>query len=693
MNGASSLKPTGVFRAVTRCLLPLPWALAAILAGAGLPPCPARAESAGELGRGRLYAVLIGVEKYQRASPLRYTVRDVEQLAATLRQRGGVPEENILQIVDGASNPALQPLRSNLLAELPQWLAGPLAEDQILVYFSGHGFQDAEGRLYLAPIDCDPKNPQDTGIAIQWLREQIAGCKAGLKTLIIDACHAGTEKGEEGLSSVTAKDLGEVFRDLGGVVTIASSTAGEKSQIWEAKQQSLFSYWLNQGLKGHADGDGDGEVTIDELYGYVHRRVTQTADAFFPRPQTPVRIVRSGTLGVPAVLRLSPQTLNQVLADVGEQLAWAVEERRLAKVGVLEFTNDTRLGELLGADFGLLGRCCAAKLEQQLVDLSADKYGVVNRRRLQSALEDEEFSLADVGSPEALRRLSETAGGMQALVLGTLRNRTGRTIHIHCELLRTDSEELAGSAGGAALLNESEWAMIGRSVRVTPGDRRPVLPDSPEAGRPETDRVIARLDERAKGPHPLLDPAFPYGVRIQVGGKERKCVFRGNDCFVALQKGETYEVWIENKSGQPTLMRLLVDGLNTLPEKLLDKGVLTYAIAAPVSLDEARPWLLDPEQSAVNAVRGFVTKTGVDGELREFTIVDAADSLAARQRFTEQIGVITAAFYAPAKDARGIGTAAGRERAENLDERSGFEVGNLLGVVHIRYVEPGALAD
>ena len=41
--------------------------------------------------------------------------------------------------------------------------------------------------------------------------------------------------------------------------------------------------------------------------------------------------------------------------------------------------------KLLGADFGLLGRCCAAKLEQQLVNRGADQYGVVNRRRLQSA--------------------------------------------------------------------------------------------------------------------------------------------------------------------------------------------------------------------------------------------------------------------------------------------------------------------
>jgi hypothetical protein len=244
-----------------------------------------------------------------------------------------------------------------------------------------------------------------------------------------------------------------------------------------------------------------------------------------------------------------------------------------------------------------------------------------------------------------------------------------------------------------ALLSESEWAMIGRSVQVRPEDRRPVLPGQSQAERPAAERVINRLDQRAKGPHPLLDPQFPYDVRIMVGGQQRKPVFRGNDCFVALRKGETYEVWVDNKSASVTLMRMLVDGLNTLPQKMPDKGIATYVIAPRVSLDEARFWVLDPEQSPRHAIRGFVTKTGVQGAFREFTVVDSAQSLAARQHFTQQIGVITVAFYAPAGGPRGIGTAAGRERSDDLEERQGYKAGNLLGVVHIRYVEPSALGE
>ncbi len=583
---------------------------------------------------GRQWAILIGIEEYHRASRLRFTINDVKQLSRTLRTRGGVPEENILEISDTASNARHQPLRTSLLAELPQWLAKPGPKDQIIVYFSGHGFRDKQGRLYLAPIDCDPANPEATGIAVQWFREQIASCKAGFKLLVLDACHAGTEKGDEQTTTVPAGELGELFRDMLGVVTLASSTSDEKSQIWVEKQQSLFTYWLNQGMKGHADTDGDSAVSIDELYSYVHRNVTHSAEVLFPRPQTPVRIVRSGTVGVPTVVRLRPQSLSQVIGDMAEQLAWAMQERQLAKVGVLEFTNDTQLGELLGADFGLLGRSCASNLERQLMNLAAGKYSVVNRRRLQAALNSQRFSLDDLGSPEALKRLSDSAGGMPVVALGTLRNRTGRVVHLHCDLLRTGGDDLAGSAGGTAQLNESEWAMIGRSVQVKPEDRRPPLAGSPESERPQAERVIEQLDKRAKGAHPLLDSNFPYRVRIMVNGKERKPVFRDNDCFVALRKGEVYEVWVENKGRRVTLMRMLVDGLNTLPQKEVLKGVSTYLVGAPVSLDEARFWIMDPEASKVHAVRGFVTETGVQGKLREFTVVHASESLAARQKFT-----------------------------------------------------------
>lgn len=646
----------------------------------------ARAQGTGGSDYARQWALLIGAEQYQKAPKLRYTVNDVQQISATLMERGGVAAAQIREIVDTASTPENRPLRASIMQAMPSFLSQIGAEDSLLVYFSGHGFRDAEGKMYLAPLDCDPANPAPTGIAVEWFREQLASCPAKFKLLVLDSCHAGSEKGDEEAVGVTSKDLGEPFRDLTGVVTLASSTADEKSQLWSEKQQSLFSYWLNQALKGHADIDGDGAIDIDELNRYVYQNVTHTAKVRFAMPQTPVRIIRSGTFGVPVVLRLAPMSLKQVVSDMAEQLAWAMQERGLEKVGVLEFTNDTKLGELLGADFGLLGRYCAEQLERQLTMLSANHYSVVDRRRLETALKGSHFGIEQLGSPDAMTRLASNVGGLPVIALGTLRNRAGRVVNLQCKLVRTSDSELASSVGGTVWLSENEWAMLGKSVAVKPTDMPPPMPGAEQPGSGRLDKLIERLDQRAEGPHPLRDPNFSFRVRLLFDGKERKPVFQGNEAYIPVRKNETFQIEIENVSGQKVCMRLLVDGLNTLPEKVSTKGIETYEVAPRVSLDEARHWILDPAKASRFVIAGFVTETGVQGKMLEFKVVDVAESFAGRKSFTDQVGMITAAFYA-ATSARGdLAIGGGAEVTASLDPIKDVKCGNLLGVVHLRYV-------
>ncbi|HUY32456.1 MAG TPA: caspase family protein [Pirellulales bacterium] len=679
-----------------------PFLIAAVVGGADpthpAAVCPAadfdEEAGGGDAKPGNQWALLIGVEKYHRASPLRFTANDVDQLAATLKDYGGFSPVRILRMTDHATNARWQPLRASILSELPAWLRKPAANDQVLVYFSGHGFRDADGKLYLAPLDCDPDNPAATGIPIEWFHQTIAQCPAKFKLLVLDACHAGSEKGPADPSGVSAGELGRSFEDLSDVLTLASSSADQQSQIWDDKKQSLFSYWLNDGLKGHADGDGDGAVDVDELFKYVHAGVVRTADARFPMSQEPVRIVHPDRVGVPVVARLKPQPLKIVLADMAEQLADALADRQFTRVGVLEFTNDSPLGELLGASFGGLGRYCGDELERQLTELAARRFSVVDRRHLQAALKTRNFSTADLGSSPALGRLSGQAGGMPAIVVGTLNGRARSVVRLQCKLIHTETGDAVVSLAGVARIDESQWAMLGGSAAVTQAVYRIDVPENGPSGMMSvSDQVVEKLDRLAKGPHPLLDPNFPFRVKIMIAGKERQGFFRGNDFFVPVRVGEVYEVRLVNRSGRMVLMRLLVDGLNTLPEKATTaKGVLSYQVAARVNLDAARHWVLDPGRSVVNAVRGFVTETSNRGKLREFKVVDAVASLAARRKFTEGIGLITAAFYAPAGAERGgVGTGFGDVREEDLSERGGTRVGNLLGVVNIRYVEAGAL--
>ena len=293
--------------------------------------------------------------EYRKTTPLRHTPNDVRQLGMTLRERG---DYEVLEIVDTARDSDKQSESQAIQAKVQERLAKLTARDDVLLYFSGHGFRDKDDGLYLAPIDWDPANPVPAGIPVAWLRDQLAACPAKFKLLIIDACHGGSEKGADKPPSVAAKDLAMPFRDLTSVVTLASSQSQELSLVWHEKQQSLFSYWLNQGLKGHADANNNGEVTIDEVYDYVFRNVSDVAQRHFKLEQTPVRVVRSGTPGVPVVISLNPQTLKGILDEMAEQLATAMQLRGVVKVGVPEFTVNLGPRQVLGGPFGTLGNQC-----------------------------------------------------------------------------------------------------------------------------------------------------------------------------------------------------------------------------------------------------------------------------------------------------------------------------------------------
>jgi len=646
------------------------------------------------------WAVLIGVGEYEKAPSLPFINNDIRQLAQTLRGHGGVDPARIFTIADDADN---MPDKPTIVARVADWLKKPTAGDTIILYYSGHGFRDAGGKLYIAPREIDPANLTAGGVAVEWLRDQLIQCPAAFKLLILDSCHAGAEKGSTALQSISAKDLGDQFKSATGVVTLASSTAEEKSQIWDFKQQSLFSYWLKEGLKGHADSDGDGGVTLDELYAYLHGHVVQTAKIRFQRSQTPVRIVGPKTPGVPVVVKLHPQALKQVLTDMAEQLAGAMEERQQPRLGVLEFSNDTKFGELLGANFGLLGRYCAEELERRLGDRAAGKFAVIDRGRLLTALKQQNFGLKDLSSSQALSDLSNRAGGLPVLVRGTLRDRTSRMVTVRCRLEQTQGETRLADVGGMALLSESEWAMLGRSAEVALDDRRPERPDSVAPPKADEDRVVERLDEKSRDVHPLQDPKFPYSLQVFVKGQERKGTFKKvNDAmeyFVPLKAGEVYEIRVWNKTAEPIMMKLLVDGLNTLPEPEKVKGVTTYLWGQRVNLEDARAWVLDPKapgtsrqgEHAIWGIRGFVTETGATGKWREFTVVDADKALATRRQYTDQIGLVTAAFYSPTTGTRAaVGTAAGEERTANLAERE-LVPGKLRAVVHVRYVDVDSL--
>jgi hypothetical protein len=141
--------------------------------------------------------------------------------------------------------------------------ASPSASQEtvLVVFYSGHA--DASG-LHLG----------DSTLPFDELKTIMAGSAAGVRLLIVDACRSGgvtrvkgAEAAEEFEISITNRIQAE------GLAIITSSAAGEDSYESEQLRASFFSHHLANALRGAADSDRDGRVTLGEAYRYTY---TQT---------------------------------------------------------------------------------------------------------------------------------------------------------------------------------------------------------------------------------------------------------------------------------------------------------------------------------------------------------------------------------------------------------------------------------
>ena len=650
-------------------------------------------------------ALLIGVEGYEKVPALKFVGNDVRRLAESFSDRCGF---EVVQVIDTAVDESVEQIgptthRDALMKIIEDWIAGMDDTDTAVLYFSGHGFLDAEGKLYLAALNCDAKDPVPGGVPVAWLREQLSKCPARRKILLLDACHAGASKSVD-LGKATAKAFAVEMRKLTDVETLASCSTDEESVLWPGKRQSLFTYWLSEAAKGHADADADGRVTMDELAEYVGRNVARTAEVLEHR-QTPTRLGGDASAGS---LELAPKpvSLKRLIMDMAEKIDTRMRQKKLAALAVPEFASGES-GGTLGDAYGTLPAYIANELTDRLVLLADGDYQVIGGTPLHEELARREIDAAtlETKTPEDLK-VDDVP--IDLLAIGRVRGREGATFRLGCKLKKPGLPGQTGSANGVCFLNESEWSMLGHSGAAPPPS--PVgNTESPQAAMAAR---IDTLDAQAKKPHPAVDPNFPFAVEIFVKNDRGEFVkreggVRGNDYIVPLKTGEIYAIKVLYREKHEAFLRVLVDGLNTLPQrrKRPEKGMDVEGTGAPpsdekpewvvaprVNLAEARPWHLEPagDNPAPYAFRGFYKEgeNGTKDTYNEFVVTNAPDSTAARRGYTENIGLITVALYTATKP-RAIGTKRGKEYQQDLETYEGGLVpGELLGVLHIRYEEP-----
>ncbi|MDX6719058.1 MAG: hypothetical protein QOJ63_1312 [Solirubrobacteraceae bacterium] len=225
--------------------------------------------SRGEPGEGRLLALIIATETYSdpTLTKLRAPGSDARDLADVLRddEIGGFEVETV---IDAAAD--------TIRRSVARFCAGAGPRDIALVYLSCHGVLDDRGHLHYAATDTERALLTATAVEALWLNRQLEDCSSRQQILILDCCHSGAfARGTKGESELALRDR---FPEARGRVVLTASRATEYAfegdRVVGEGASAVFTGALVDGLRtGDADRDGDGLITVTELFDYADEAV------------------------------------------------------------------------------------------------------------------------------------------------------------------------------------------------------------------------------------------------------------------------------------------------------------------------------------------------------------------------------------------------------------------------------------
>jgi hypothetical protein len=206
----------------------------------------------------QVWAIIVGVAAYGNMPALSFTDDDAYRMYSFLRspEGGAVHEDQIRILIDEGAT------RKLIISAMEKTYMRADTNDVIVFYFSGHGLKNA-----FLPIDFDGHL---NTLKHSEIKDIFAKSPAKYKLCIADACHAGgmvTDK-------MPDNSYYEAFGNAkGGTAFMLSSKEEEYSIENIGLRQGIFTHFLIKGMKGTADKDRDGIVTIKEVYDYVQQNV------------------------------------------------------------------------------------------------------------------------------------------------------------------------------------------------------------------------------------------------------------------------------------------------------------------------------------------------------------------------------------------------------------------------------------
>jgi WD40 repeat protein/uncharacterized caspase-like protein len=258
----------------------------------------------GDQAKPNLYLLSVGISNYADSKfNLDYAAKDAQDLVDVIdKLQHRFSKVNSRILTDRAASRAAI-LQSRVFLEQTD------IDDHVVILFAGHG-TIMNLNYYFLPSDFNIDQIESTGITYDEIQSLLDGIPARRRLVLLDTCHAGEM---EEFTTVTAEAplgqgvkgralreiqfanslnpkkrqqripilerLPELFADLrrdSGANVIAAAAAMEYAREFNEIRNGVFTSCVIEALgNAEADKNGDGILTVSELYSFVTKKVIE----------------------------------------------------------------------------------------------------------------------------------------------------------------------------------------------------------------------------------------------------------------------------------------------------------------------------------------------------------------------------------------------------------------------------------
>ena len=227
------------------------------------------------------YLISIGIGPYRnRQVPSRkFASMDAQMVSNYFQALGGLPASNILLLQDWKA------LRSDIDEALLDWLPPRMNKDAVvIVYFAGLASVSSTGETFLVPYD-GTAMPPSRSYPLKDLEAALSRLRAKHTVFLFDGIVS--RMGPDSKAKTALPQWNPIGSSTLHIIGISGIGQGlEDNQ----HQHGLFTYYLLRALRGEADTNQDGDVTLGETVAYLSQKVRWASKTYMNQEQRPFAV-------------------------------------------------------------------------------------------------------------------------------------------------------------------------------------------------------------------------------------------------------------------------------------------------------------------------------------------------------------------------------------------------------------------